>query len=202
ARHRPAQAEHVQRQPADPHRRPVRGGHQGGAVVKLRYGLPLLAALSCAALAAQPPLQADEPAKPDQPRVNDPGSLPEVQDLVFFTEKRPVLMRIRLYVDDKPGSTAWEAFQKKLFDYLDTDGDGFLDTEEARRVRKAATVAQFSTGNPAINGTPAPVPMEELDTNKDGKVSPEELAAYYRRNNAGPYAAVTGAGRSNAADQL
>jgi Ca2+-binding EF-hand superfamily protein len=166
-----------------------------------RYGVALCAA-ALTAVALLAPLQADEPAKTERPALNDPGSLPEVQDVVFFTEKRPVLMRLRLYVDDKPGSVVWDNFQKKLFDYLDVDGDGFLDSDEVKRVPPAATVAQFFTGNPTLNGVPASVPIAELDTNKDGKVSPEELAAYYRRNGAGPYAAVTGAGRGNATDQL
>ena len=165
--------------------------------MKLRYELGLVAAAGLtvlAALSGLSGLQADEPPKPEQPaKAIDVGSPPEVQDVVFFTEKRPVLLRMRLFIDGKPASERWEAFQKKFFEYLDVDGDGFLSKEEAARVLSAGALTQFFAGNPFLNnqpglGTPASTApaFEELDTNKDGKVSPEELVAYYRRLGAGP----------------
>jgi Ca2+-binding EF-hand superfamily protein len=176
--------------------------------VKLRYHLGLLAAAGLSVLAALPMLiQADEPEKPSEPaQIVDPGSLPEVQDVILYTDKRPVLLRIRLFVDGQPASERWDAFMKKLFAYYDTDGDGFLDKEEAARVINAGALIQLFNGNLNQNGglPTTPPAFEELHPDKnDGKnVSPEELVAYYRRNNAGPYTVVTGTGLANTADQL
>ena len=172
--------------------------------MKWRYHLGLLAVAGLLVLAVLPMLQADEPDKPPEPaKVDDPGSLPEVQDVIFFTHKRPVLLRMHLFVDGQASSERWEAFQKKLFAYLDTDGDGFLDKDEAAHVIPAATLNQMFSGNLFQNGgfVAAAPTFDELK-NKDGKVGPAELAAYYRLNNAGPYIVVTGQGQANTADQL
>ena len=171
--------------------------------MKWRHHLGLLLAAGLSALAVLPLLQADEPNKPKEPaRPVDVSSLPEVQSLIFYTHKRPILMRMRLFVDDKPGNERWNEFQKKLFAYLDADGDGFLDKVEADRVLPAEVLVQLFAGNPNLAGQPKAPPFEELDLNKDGKISPEELKAYYRRSGAGPVNVVTVPGQANTADQL
>ncbi len=169
--------------------------------MKGRYGFALLTIVGL--LALLPAIQADPPDKPTEPaKVVDPNSLPEVQDVIFFTEKRPVLLRMRLYVDGKPANERWEAFQKTLFEYLDTDHDGFLDVLEAQRIPPHYQLSQLFAGNPNFNGQLIVPAFKEIDTDNDGKISPAELVAYYRRNNAGPFDVVTGAGLGNTADQL
>ena len=165
------------------------------------YGFALVAIAGL--LALLPAIQADPPDKPTEPaKVVDPNSLPEVQDVIFFTEKRPVLLRMRLYVDGKPANERWEAFQKTLFEYLDTDHDGFLDVLEAQRIPPHYQLSQLFAGNPNFNGQLIVPAFKEIDTDNDGKISPAELVAYYRRNDAGPFDVVTGTGLSNTADQL
>lgn len=178
--------------------------------MKLRYSLSLLAVAGLIVLALLPVSQADEPERPKPAKVVDPGSLPEVQDVIFFTEKRPVLMRMRLFIDGKPAAERWEEFQKKLFAYLDTDGDGFLTKKEAEHILDPRMVIQAFTGNPVGIATSNPPPLEELlkeyedvQANKDARrLSPAALASYYRRTGAGPFAAITGASQDTTGDQL
>jgi Ca2+-binding EF-hand superfamily protein len=181
--------------------------------MKRRYHLGLLAVAGLLVLAALSITQADEPTKPQEPAKveEDPGTLPEVQDVIFFTDKHPVLLRIRLFVDGQPAGERWDTFQQKLFAYLDTNGDGFLDKEEAKHVISAQNLLHVFSGslfqNDPNGGAPrplsnAPADFEEMDTNKDGKISPLELADYYHRNGAGPYTVVTGSGLAATADQL
>jgi Ca2+-binding EF-hand superfamily protein len=108
----------------------------------------------------------------------------DVLDLVFFADKRPVLMRLHLRIDGVPYraafESAWNDFLAHLFRYLDRNGDGFLSPQEAARAPAPSLVFPSAwTGVPtgplnfAFN-------FAALDANGDGKVSPEELAAYYR----------------------
>src|SRR5690349_9683134 len=71
-------------------------------------------------------------AAQDAPR-EDPSAAADVQDVVFFSEARPILFRLHLEVDGKPYTARWEEYLRKLFTYLDRDGDGVLDKDEAAR---------------------------------------------------------------------
>jgi Ca2+-binding EF-hand superfamily protein len=188
-------------------------------------------------------------------RVGPPEQQPsrgdDVQDLVFLGEARPVLIRLHVRLDGKTIQQAWDDYVKHLFAYLDVNGDGVLDADEAERVpsieqiqagilgvfaprRRAARpapprdkmemkkdkaskesksrkdsskppapppaaksgkerkkAAAPPASKPAPKKQPAPVKepsmLEELDTNKDGKVSLAELSAYYRKSGFNPF---------------
>jgi Ca2+-binding EF-hand superfamily protein len=105
----------------------------------------------------------------------------EVQDVVFFSASRPLLVRLRVRIDGKPFQAVWEAYMDALFGYLDVDGDGYLSREEAAAAPPAQ--ALFTTG---FFGGRLP-PVRGMDRNGDGKVSRAELADYYRRNGAAPF---------------
>src|SRR5260370_19236601 len=118
-------------------------------------------------------------AAADAPREN-PKAEGDYQDVVYFAEGRPLLIRVPTAVDGRPLSNLWDDCITKVFKYLDANGDGFLDPKEIQRVPTPDVL--FGTGS----GATAPT-MAQLDTDGDGKVSRDELAAYYRRLGATPF---------------
>ncbi len=108
----------------------------------------------------------------------------DVQDLVFFAAKRPVLIRLHVRVDGQPFRDAFEAawgdYLKALFRALDRDGDGFLSPEEAARAPAPPLLLSGGWGANPAEPVHFAFNFAVLDANGDGKVSPEELAAYYR----------------------
>jgi len=137
--------------------------------------------LAVAGLTACCPLgTADTPSARavEAPRADDHS------DVVYFAESRPVLLRLHLAVDGKPLSALWGECVDKVFKYLDANGDGFLDRDEAQRVPPPAALFGVGPGEPPT--------LAELDADGDGKVSRGELAAYYRRHGATPFQAPGG----------
>ncbi|MHB1422513.1 MAG: EF-hand domain-containing protein [Gemmataceae bacterium] len=117
---------------------------------------------------------------PAQPQAND-----DVQDFVFLTESRPLLVRLHIRVDGKPLPDAWDDFLKYLFAYLDVNGDGVLSKQEAERMPDPE---QLTLGGIVLlAGGPMKKMMEELDTNKDGKATLDELKAYCRKKKFTPF---------------
>jgi Ca2+-binding EF-hand superfamily protein len=118
----------------------------------------------------------------DRPAVEAVGR--DVQDLVFFAAKRPVLIRLHVRVDGRPFRDAFEAawgeYLKALFRALDRDGDGFLSPEEAARAPAPPLLLSGGWGTNPADPVHFAFNFAVLDANGDGKVSPEELAAYYR----------------------
>jgi len=142
----------------------------------------LAAAMGGLALALAPAL-AFTPASGQAPPQPAPDG---VQDLVFLGEARPVLIRLHLRLDGKAVQAQWDEFLKQLFTDLDVNKDGVLSKQEAER---APTVEQILSGLPVGGlaglagiggGSPRPS-VEEMDSNKDGQVTPAELNAYYRK---------------------
>ncbi|HEY7311057.1 MAG TPA: EF-hand domain-containing protein [Gemmataceae bacterium] len=107
----------------------------------------------------------------------------DAQDFVFMGEKGPVLIRFHVRIDGKPLVDVWEDFMGKLFAYLDLDGDGVLSKSEAARVPPIPVL--FSNGG----GFAAQQPnlVESIDKDRDGKITRQELADWYRRNGAASF---------------
>ena len=197
--HRHHEAEHVQRRPAHPHRRADRQADQGGARMKTRILSPAVAGLAALLLACVSPAAARRGRRRPKPPADD------VQDFVFLGEARPVLVRLHVRIDGKPLQAAWDDFMKYLFDYLDVDGDGVLSKDEAERAptagrRFGGSIGGGSAAAAAAVGAARRAPtMEDLDTDKDGKVTCAELAAYYRKNGFVPFQLQLDAARSEPA---
>jgi Ca2+-binding EF-hand superfamily protein len=139
----------------------------------LRLSLLGVLALAIVASAAAPP-----------PTKKTTARLPKLSDrleYVFLASDRPVFIRMHLLVGDKPYAAAWEAWMDKLFTWFDKDGNGFLDQKEAARLQQAQYL-QFMIQGTIFGGGAPTVPLAQVDTNKDGKVSREEFHAYYRNN--------------------
>jgi len=120
----------------------------------------------------------------------------EAQDVVFLGEKRPVFLRLQVRHGSTSAFAGYEGFLSRLFMFLDRDQSGALNRSEAKQIPSSEQLAQFFTGNPYLNrgvGRPGRMPpsnphvnIEELDTDKDGSVSLDELKAYYATKGVGP----------------
>jgi Ca2+-binding EF-hand superfamily protein len=120
-----------------------------------------------------------------------------VQDVVFLSPVRPIVIRLHLQRDNGTALAHWERHMDRLFSWFDRDGDGLLDREEAARVPTAAHLQVIFQGNFQAIVNPGTVPFDDLDANSDGKVTREEFLRYYRRGAGGPVAlqpAVGGVG--------
>jgi Ca2+-binding EF-hand superfamily protein len=113
---------------------------------------------------------------------------PDVQDLLWLANKRPVRIRLHATINGRPFQKAWEEFMDRLFAYADVNGDKWLNKDEVERLPQGPLLLQMVQGQffaiPPNGHSNAP--FEQLDANKDGKVTLEEMKAYYRRSGFGP----------------
>ncbi|HWE40508.1 MAG TPA: EF-hand domain-containing protein, partial [Isosphaeraceae bacterium] len=95
-----------------------------------------------------------------------------VQDLVVLGETRPIILRVRVMIGDRPFRAAWAESVRALHSRLDRDGDGKLTVKEAE-----AGALPLPLPTPAAAGAAPAAPRRvELDVNpKDGVVSVDEL---------------------------
>jgi Ca2+-binding EF-hand superfamily protein len=126
-----------------------------------------------------------------------PAKDQDVQDLVFLADSRPLLIRLHVQVEGRPLMQAWDEFVGHVFAQSDLNKDGVLDAEEAARVPPPASLFGARGGFNFVNVGGGGTPTAGLDANKDGKVTREELADYFRRNGGAPFSLVQG----SAADQ-
>ena len=134
--------------------------------------LPLLAWVGLAVTAQAPP----KPAPP--------ATSPTPQ-LLFLGEKRPFRIRLDVRFRGKPFQQAWEEYMGRLFDHADVNGDKALTPDEAQRLPEARVLLGLLQGRIFFNEKTG-APFAELDGNKDGKVSLDEMKAYYRKGGFGP----------------
>jgi Ca2+-binding EF-hand superfamily protein len=137
-------------------------------------------------------LCSDSPGSAQNPKTGDKGprAADDVYDFVFLGESRPVLVRFHVWSDGRPLRVAWDECIDHLFKYLDVNGDGMLSRDELDR---APTPDQF-TGGGGLGGfggrgrgAQAAIKFESVDGDGDGKVTPAELAAFYRNSGFVPF---------------
>jgi Ca2+-binding EF-hand superfamily protein len=90
-------------------------------------------------------------------------------------------LRLHVHVEGQPFRAAWAEYLDKLFANLDHDGDGNLSQAEAKRVPSGAHLQAFLQGELPGDSTAPIVPFATLDMDRDDRVTPRELADYYRR---------------------
>src|SRR5216683_3782580 len=119
------------------------------------------------------------PAAEDKPR-EDPSTAADVQDVVFFSDARPILFRLHLRVDGKPYAARWEEYLGKLFAYLDRDGDGVLDKDEAARAPTPPQLQQVFQGNVFFPTPAQPPTFTDSQKNEAGAVTLAGFLDFYR----------------------
>ena len=116
-------------------------------------------------------------------------------DLLILGEGRPVILRLRVLIGDRPFRAAWAESVRALHAHLDRDGDGKLTTREADE-GGLATLLTPAGGLPAARGR-----IEPDARPKDGVISVEELTEALRAT-AGPYRISVGGPADRRADAL
>src|SRR5712692_6734691 len=160
------------------------------------------AILAIAAVAALLPCLAvgDDPSP-----VSNAASLAaasDVQDLVYFADSGPVLIRLHIRVDGKPLRDAWDEFTANLFQYLDLDGNGVLSQAEIDRAPKPQVLLQLLRGG--VFDPNAVRNRQSMDLGVSlvaGKVKRQGLANYYRLSGVEPFMAFV-RDKSGQADSL
>jgi Ca2+-binding EF-hand superfamily protein len=111
----------------------------------------------------------------------------DVQDLVLFSDARPILIRLHIRVGDQPFTVVWNDFMQHLFSYLDVNGDGHLDQDELERVPSTELVLGRGLDGFSFRQPERLRPSVPLPRNKEGKVTVAELSAYYRGHGLAPF---------------
>jgi Ca2+-binding EF-hand superfamily protein len=124
-------------------------------------------------------------------KIEDPGSAAPVQDLIFFSEGRPLLIRLHLYHDGQPAFERWKNYLGRWFVHLDRNRDGVLDARELELAFLPQQMQMLAQGQFFFpQGTQTGPIFAEVDADADGKITPEEFLAYYQRSVAGPVQAL------------
>jgi Ca2+-binding EF-hand superfamily protein len=111
---------------------------------------------------------------------DDQINIPSTQEVIFFTEQRPVRVRLHVKVAGKTLVAEWKGQMRKLFDFFDRDGDGVLNSYEVEYVFSNRGVQQMiALGNAMPGFTDPNRSLADFDRDGDGKISFDEFLAYY-----------------------
>ncbi len=120
-------------------------------------------------VAAVAPTPRHAPARPE-----------EQLDYLYLASDQPVLLRFHLLFGDRPYTALWSDYMDKLFAWFDKNGDGSLDAIEVAAL--PAPQSLFSQLQGSISAPSSRINFNQLDTDRDGRISPAEFKNYYRAN--------------------
>jgi len=104
----------------------------------------------------------------------------DTYEVLFFGETRLVRLRVHLRAAGEPLSRRWTGQLRNYFDFLDRDGDGYLNRFETEFAFTNVGVNQMlQTGFAYQRPDDAARMFADLDVDGDGRVSFDEFAAYY-----------------------
>lgn len=119
-------------------------------------------------------------------------------ELIYLGDKRPSRLRVRVLIGDRSVGQLREAFFHKLFAFLDRDGAGKLDRDEARRMPTPLALRQWTWGYyQALDGTSR---ADERPMPPDEGWPVDAFLAHYRR--AGLLDLMVAGGRCPASQRL
>src|SRR5262249_47860161 len=108
------------------------------------------------------------------------GPAGDEENVLFFHPARPLLLRLHIRLDGSPFQAQWDEALRHLFECLDADRDGVLSQKELAHAPSPEQLRQQLQGAAAIEPDAAP-DFAALDrAPQDGKVSLDELKAFYR----------------------
>jgi Ca2+-binding EF-hand superfamily protein len=143
--------------------------------VAIVLGMLTAAVIGLAATA----VDAARPLVPPPPKDHAP-------QLLFLGEKRPMRFRLDVRFHGRPFQQAWDDYMARWFEYADLNGDGLLTPDETQRLPEARVFLRLLHGRFAFYEDKTVALFAELDANKDGKVTLDEMKAYYRKGGFGP----------------
>lgn len=106
----------------------------------------------------------------DQGEAPGPASEGTVRDLILLADDRPVFLRLRISVGDRPSQDRWLDSIGMIHATLDRDRDGTLSAEEAAPETIAALIRLATGAVPTA-------PVGPADADGDGVVTVDELAS-------------------------
>src|SRR5262249_33588477 len=110
-----------------------------------RLSLPAAAAVvlfTWATAAASPPGFFAIPLLPPRP--------PDVQDILYLTDQRPIRIRLHLTINGRHFENSWDEFMARLFAYADLNGDKVLSKTEAERIPQPRQLLNLLQGGIAF----------------------------------------------------
>jgi Ca2+-binding EF-hand superfamily protein len=105
-------------------------------------------------------------------------------EFVLLGDDRIARIEVHVERDGKPIAATWDETFARLLTYFDSNGDGILDAKEVAELPSPISLrhAMGSGFTPPVGSAPA---FADLDADKDGKVTLDELSHYYRRTGLG-----------------
>ena len=115
----------------------------------------LSASLAAAIWLASAPAVHAEATTTDPAPVAAPA--PDVQDVVFLGDEKPVLIRLHVQVEGgKSFTTAWDDYLRAMIKYMDRDNDGMLSESEAKFLPSVQMVQQAQQNGFFLGRTTSP----------------------------------------------
>lgn len=108
------------------------------------------------------------------------------QDLIFFQTSRPYRLRLHLQIEGRSFDAHWNEVMKRLFQYLDRDGNGVLSAAELALAPSVSQLKQMIQGIGELEADEAPKIADLTSHSRDG-VTPAQLKGYYHRVGAAPW---------------
>jgi Ca2+-binding EF-hand superfamily protein len=99
----------------------------------------------------------------------------EVQDVVYFHPDRPLILRLRVRLNDRGYHSAWRQGVGQFFRYLDIDNDGVLSPEEMSRGAWLDRMRSESATAPRPHG-----PLSDPGRSPPAARTPDDLAEVLR----------------------